>query len=172
LTISKEAPRGAAEGATRSPEEVYEQICRELELIRLRLGLVAESDHREGSAAASLLPAPHAHSRERLLSHIAADIYALRRRRNRHLPAHLVAEPAWDLLLSFMMEPSKSQTVGNACIAADVPPTTALRWIALLEQEGLLTRSRASGDGRMIVLSLTDKGGQMMEVCLRSMLSP
>jgi len=173
LTSSREAPRSAAGPTERSADEVYRQIWRELQVFRDRLGLLAQSDERDAATADHVLPAvnndPH---KRQLLSKVAADIYALRRRRNRHLPLHLVGEPAWDLLLSFFMEPSRSQTVGNACIAADVPTTTALRWITLLEQDGILTRSSAREDRRMVVLTLTDKGGLMMEECLGSMLSP
>jgi DNA-binding MarR family transcriptional regulator len=173
LTKTPEAPRGASECLAQSTEEVYAKICRELELIRRRLGSLADGDEREGVGPVSLIPAGSDEFQKRhLLSQVAANIYALRRRRNRHLPDSLVGEPAWDLLLSLFMEPSKSLTVGDACLAADVPATTGLRWIALLEQDGYLQRSKVELDRRRVTLNLTRKGCIMMEECLESMLSP
>ena len=173
MTNTSEASSGADQSVARSPGEYFEEIFRELEVIHRRLGLLANGKEREGAVPTALLPLlPDDSQKGRLLSQVAADIYGLRRRRNRHLPSSLVGEPAWDLLLSFFMEPSKSLTVGNACLGADVPATTGLRWIALLEQDGFLQRSRTGEDRRLVILSLTHKGCVLMEECLGSMLSP
>ena len=172
MTITPEAPRGTSECLAQSTEEIHAKICRELELIRRSLGSLADGNEREVVAPITLITAgPDESQKRHLLSQVAANIYALRRRRNRHLPDSLVGEPAWDLLLALFMEPSKSLTVGDACLAADVPATTGLRWIALLEQDGYLQRNRVGFDRRRVTLSLTHKGCIMMEQCLGSMLS-
>ena len=87
-------------------------------------------------------------------------IYAGRRLRERFLPAGFFGEAAWDILLELFMLDLYDQraTVKRACVAASVPPTTALRWIAILEDERLIIRSTSKGDHRVIWLSLTPKG--------------
>ena len=54
----------------------------------------------------------------------------------------------------------------NACIAANVPPTTALRWIAMLEDKGLITRTNDLRDCRRKLLSLTEDALAMVETAL------
>lgn len=56
--------------------------------------------------------------------------------------ATLFGEPAWDILLDAVDADiaGKSISISSVCAAAAVPPTTALRWITLLERKGLLLR--------------------------------
>ncbi len=53
-------------------------------------------------------------------------------------------------------------TVTSACIAADVPLSTALRWIGVLEQQGLVERSRNVSDHRSTLVRLTDSAARSM----------
>jgi DNA-binding MarR family transcriptional regulator len=46
-------------------------------------------------------------------------------------------------------------SVTSACIAADVPGTTALRWLDVLESKGLIVRTSAERDERVRYVSLT-----------------
>lgn len=94
-----------------------------------------------------------------MLDRTAQD-YVNRRQRRRYFPVELFAEPAWDLLLDLFQArlEEKMITVTSACIAADVPPTTALRWLGVLEQHGLVERSRNLSDQRSIWVRLTDSG--------------
>jgi DNA-binding PadR family transcriptional regulator len=52
----------------------------------------------------------------------------------------------------------------SLCIAASVPPTTALRWIRQLTDRGLLDRQADPKDGRRIYITLSEAG---MEAILR-----
>jgi len=54
----------------------------------------------------------------------------------------LFGEPAWDLLLDLFIaaKERKRVPVTSACIGAAVPTTTALRWLAVLEERGLVLR--------------------------------
>ena len=86
---------------------------------------------------------------------------ALRRRRLRDdfFDASLFADPAWDILLD-MTEAhldTKNVSVSSLCIAACVPPTTALRWIKLMSDAGLLERRADEADGRRAFIALSDE---------------
>lgn len=92
------------------------------------------------------------------------EVYKARRRRRQFLPAELFGEPAWDMLLDLMAAKLQRRqiSVSSACLAADVPQTTALRWLGLLEQHGLLERTENDADQRVIWVSLTDRGAKAM----------
>lgn len=101
----------------------------------------------------------------------ASAILRMRRRRDRHLPADLFAEPAWDILLELFIAGERRQpvTVTQACSGSGVPTTTALRWIKLLEQRGCLARARHEHDGRIVYLSLTPESREAMQALLRDL---
>ncbi len=46
----------------------------------------------------------------------------------------------------------------SACIGAHVPPTTALRWLRLLEGHGMVEREEDERDGRRTFVRLSTKG--------------
>jgi DNA-binding MarR family transcriptional regulator len=48
--------------------------------------------------------------------------------------------------------------VSNACLAADTPASTALRWLQHLEREGLVERLPDATDARRHYVRLTDAG--------------
>ncbi len=97
----------------------------------------------------------------------AAAVYQARRARARIFGADAVlfSDPAWDILLDLYAsaEAGKRVTVGNACIAGEVPHTTGLRYVAALVQHGLARRVPDSTDGRRCWLELTDRGTLLME---------
>lgn len=70
---------------------------------------------------------------------------------------NLFGEPAWDMLVDLFIatEEGKKISVSSLCVAAAVPMTTALRWITILENEGLVTRTADAGDARRYFLSLS-----------------
>ena len=84
--------------------------------------------------------------------------------RNRFFPSHLFADPAWDMLLDLYAAELGQQRVSvcSLCAAANVPTTTALRWIASLEREGLVERNPDPLDARRFFLSLSGKASQAM----------
>lgn len=67
------------------------------------------------------------------------------------------ADPAWDLLLDLFASEHEGRAVsiGDACIAARVPPTTALRWIDRLTASGALSRHVDPQDRRRTHLTLS-----------------
>lgn len=98
----------------------------------------------------------------------AAELYRLRRRRERHLDADLLGEPGWDILLDLFVNTVRCNPVRvtAACVAGGVPATTALRWIASLEQRGLLKRAPDPFDRRVALLRLTNEGLDRMRAAL------
>lgn len=87
---------------------------------------------------------------------LAKHYLSQRRRRDALFPGTLFADPAWDVLLDLYLAGLENRrvSVSNACIAAAVPTTTALRWIGLLEEEGLVQRFDDPGDRRRAYLQL------------------
>jgi hypothetical protein len=80
----------------------------------------------------------------------------IRLARAKFLEGDLFADPAWDLLLELKLADLEQvrMSVSAACIAARVPATTALRWVNLMVDRGLLCRSPDKFDARRVFLSL------------------
>lgn len=91
---------------------------------------------------------------------MAREIYAGRRRRERFLAPDLFGEPTWDILLDLFIAAAEARRVPttSACIGANVPPTTALRWLRILEARGLVEREDDGRDGRRTFVCLTVRG--------------
>lgn len=91
----------------------------------------------------------------------AADVRGmirLRRLRDRYFRGDLFADPAWDILLDLMAArlDRLRVAVSSLCIAAAVPPTTALRWIRTMTNNGMLVRILDPEDGRRVHIELAD----------------
>jgi len=87
-----------------------------------------------------------------------------RRLRTRFFDADLFADPAWDMLLDlFQAEIAQHRVpVSSLCIAAAVPPTTALRWIKTMTDAGLFRRRADPHDGRRIFIELDPSASSAM----------
>lgn len=86
-------------------------------------------------------------------------IIRVRRIREEYLGTDLFADPAWDMLLDLFaarLEHGKV-SVSSLCLAAAVPPTTALRWIALLESKGHVERHTDAKDRRRVFVEISDE---------------
>lgn len=96
---------------------------------------------------------------------LAGALYQIRRTRDRvFADADLFGDPAWDILLDLIYaeRDRKSVSVTSACMASAVPPTTALRWVAILESRGYIERVQDKLDGRRRYVMLTEKGRSLM----------
>lgn len=83
----------------------------------------------------------------------------------------LFGEPAWDLLLDLFIaaKERKRVPVTSACIGAAVPTTTALRWLAVLEERGLILREADASDARRVFVRLsTDAYSRMVTYFVRT----
>jgi DNA-binding MarR family transcriptional regulator len=101
----------------------------------------------------------------------AEDMYRERRRRSEFLPQELFGEPAWDILLDLYIAEKKNERVSvtSACIGSQVPCTTGLRWLQVLEELGLVERERDERDGRRWFVRITDGGYARMTRCMAAL---
>lgn len=103
----------------------------------------------------------------------AAEIRAMiraRRLRDQFFLGDLFADPAWDMLLDLMTAriEKKRVAVSSLCIAAAVPPTTALRWIKRLTDVGMFVREADPEDGRRVYIQLSDRAAVALLAYLKS----
>ena len=124
--------------------------------IDLRLGL-------DEVAAAELEKLRHRARRrptKRELERLASKLYDARRARDRLFRDKLFGEPAWDMLLALYCFPKRGifLSVMSLGHAANIPPTTGLRWQKLLEARGLVERGPIEPGTRQQLVRLTKQG--------------
>ncbi|MES2493552.1 MAG: MarR family transcriptional regulator [Pseudomonadota bacterium] len=95
---------------------------------------------------------------------IVRRILRQRQQRGRFFDGDLFADPAWDMLLDLTAARAerKRVSVTSLCIAAGVPPTTALRWIGQMTHSGLFRRVEDTMDRRRAFIDLTDAAADGM----------
>ncbi|MBX3595798.1 winged helix DNA-binding protein [Sphingomonas sp.] len=88
----------------------------------------------------------------------------VRRLRDQYFAADLFADPAWDMLLDLYAARIEGRrvSVSSLCIAAAVPPTTALRWIGTMHDAGLFGREPDPTDKRRAHITLTARAAAAM----------
>lgn len=92
------------------------------------------------------------------------SILDARESRKRYFSPKLFGEPAWDMLLQlYAVELEHDRiSVYHLCLASGVSQTTALRWIAKLENEGLVCREPDAFDRRRSWMQLTPVGKDLL----------
>lgn len=103
---------------------------------------------------------------ERRYLALAREAYALRRKRVAIFGnPELFGEPAWDILLDLYIAQAEGKpvSVSSACIGSAAPPTTGLRWLGVLAEEGLVVRENDADDHRRVLVRLTRAGITAME---------
>ena len=129
--------------------------------VDLRLGLdevaAAEEEQMRGS--------PRRRPTKQQLLRLACKLYDARRGRDRMFGNQLFGEPAWDMLLALYCLPSRGELLGVTSLAhaANVPPTTGLRWQKILLDQALIQRGPHVSDARQQLIGLTPKGRMLME---------
>lgn len=139
------------------------------ELIELAQRICGSS---EGHAMGSINAFGQAPEVERTTRLVALADEELRRRRLRmkFLPRQFFGEGAWAMLLDLFVSQFRGRRVPttSACIAAEVPATTALRWLDVLEQHSLIERYETEHDRRVKFVRLTADGYKAVEAILSS----
>ncbi len=72
----------------------------------------------------------------------------------------LMADPVWTMLLELLLAHYHRTNicVSSLCIASGVPSTTALRWLAIMQERGLIERWPDTNDRRRIYVRITEHG--------------
>lgn len=134
------------------------------ELVRLADDLSAsEKDNSVRSFLQSFAETTSERMDERYAA-TAAEIYRLRRRRERKFTPGLLSDPCWDILLDLFANTVRCNPVSvtSACLASNVPTSTAMRWLGILERDGMLERHPDPLDRRVVLVRLTLKGLERM----------
>lgn len=144
---------------------VLQQLSEEVGRIASILASLSEEDPA-GAAGGSGTPAEE----QAVDPAFLRTIIRARRLRDQFFNPALFADPAWDMLLDLMaarLEGSRV-AVSSLCIAASVPPTTALRWIKMLTDQGIFVRAADSQDGRRVYVELSEDTERAMSAYLRA----
>jgi DNA-binding MarR family transcriptional regulator len=150
-----------------NPGEALSIITTQLEVltsaVRLLTGKVSIPQHHPATP-----PNDKADAIRPELHNLAKAIYKSRRSREKFLDRSLIEEPAWDILLDIYSHQAEGKQLGitSSCIAACVPATTALRWISVLEKQGIIERYADNIDRRRTYLRLTSEGTGAMNNAL------
>ena len=90
---------------------------------------------------------------------------ASRRRRIGIFGNTMFAEAGWEILLTLYGEFSLSaQTISRISETVTTAPTTTLRWLDYLEAQGFLERRSHPTDTRAVLIELTDKAVNTMDL--------
>jgi DNA-binding MarR family transcriptional regulator len=140
------------------------------EVGRIANVLAALSEDETAAAAVASVQGPDPSAGEGVDAGFIRSIIRVRRMRDHFFKSELFADPAWDMLLDLMAARAERQkvAVSSLCIAAAVPPTTALRWIKTLCDQGLLVRVADPEDGRRVFIELSDQAAASLEGYLKS----
>ncbi len=119
-------------------------------------GANGAAHHAERPARSAKPPLPEPRLVRRIIQH--------RQARAKYFAGELFADPAWDMLLDLTAARAEHARVSvtSLCIAAGVPPTTALRWIGQMTSAGLLERVEDDADKRRAFIALTDRTAEAM----------
>lgn len=121
--------------------------------------LSKQVEHLAANGRARTRPKPTTDSGQSdiaLVRHVLAE----RRSREGHLPAALLGEPAWDILLDLYLAEAEGRTSysTSCCVAAAAPQSTALRYIKRLVAFRLIAETADRHDSRRTLIALTDEG--------------
>lgn len=96
----------------------------------------------------------------------ARQEFGNRRRRSNVFQRSMFGEPAWDMLLAlYILDVSgQRQTTGTLMHFSGAPVTTARRWLDFLVENGLAQRDHHPTDQRVLFVSLTAKGRDLLDL--------
>lgn len=91
--------------------------------------------------------------------------------RKQHLPEDMFAEGGWNIMLDAFICEHRGDNVAvtDACLASDVPSTTALRHLSLLIERGLIQKAPDPKDSRRAFVMLTPAGRNAIRAVLSAM---
>jgi hypothetical protein len=174
--------QGAAIGAALAERRLlFADVKSEAEIPRLQqlseevgriARMLASLSGEDGQGPRSFIPAHRAAPGAPADAMQVRAIIRQRRLRDQYFPAEMFADPAWDMLLDLTAAQleGRAVAVSSLCIAAAVPPTTALRWIKQLTDAGLFVREADAKDGRRVFIRLSEDAMAAMQAYLAAAL--
>jgi DNA-binding MarR family transcriptional regulator len=151
-------------GANTIEEEVVRRLEAVIDLLR------GEKVGGPGPDCGALTSGPA----NQMITAAAKAMYRARRKRQRHFAMleRDFGEPVWDVMLDLFIAGREKRrvSVSSACIAADVPPTTALRWIQHMEEQAVVVREPDPTDRRRTYLRLSEPIAAAMECYITELL--
>lgn len=141
-----------------SADNDAEAMSRRLRLLAMEANRLATQVVAKGEFVSNSRRTDSAGRSREVWLHAAAELYDARQKRQKFFPEWMFGEPAWDMLIDLFMAEKKNQLVSvtSACLASNVPPTTALRSLRQLEAEGFVIREPDPEDSRRSNVYLTD----------------
>ena len=136
------------------------------DLIRMGQDMLRHAASADGKGAGGL----DALGEDREVLVLAKAAHDDRRIRGTYFRSDLLGEPAWDILLDLFIQERVGRriSVTAACIGSGAATTTALRYLNLLIEDGLVQREGDPTDGRRSWLKLTPEAVETMSEYLKA----
>jgi hypothetical protein len=135
-----------------------------LEDFREYLGLIEELSHRisilEGAPAPGMAMQTLTYIEDSKFYTWLKENFKNRMARRRYFEFdYIVGEPCWDMLLDLCISEieGKKVSVTSVCIASGARPTTALRWVSLLERDKMIEKQEDPSDKRRTFVKISKK---------------
>lgn len=163
LTIAGWRAEAVLSDVTREPEpDQLQRVTEEVARLVDTLARITRGEMREARAGVRDPGSSYRGEADGSDEASAAELRAVirsRRMRAQFFDGELFADPAWDMLLDLYAATLERRrvSVSSLCIAAAVPPTTALRWIGTLHDAGLFERHADPADRRRAYIALSAK---------------
>ena len=147
--------------------QMVEQIVRLLEAERTSGGaVIPAANGEEAVAGASVTAGERVRQIRQPLPdpRLVRKMVRVRNARNQFFEKGFFSDPAWDILLDLTAARAehKRVSVTSLCIASGAPATTALRWINLMIERGLLLKVEDDVDRRRAFVSLSEPTADAM----------
>lgn len=93
------------------------------------------------------------------------SVLLVRRARASVFGTDLFSDPAWDIILELYAAKlgARATLASDLCRATDAPASTTMRWIAVLENRGLVTTEATATEPAKLFVNLTADGASRME---------
>jgi DNA-binding MarR family transcriptional regulator len=155
-------------------DETSRKLAAALRIIASQLddGLNMNLRNRLGPATPIMSPGASRLAPKQTLGRLAHTLLHEFVIRERFVCSGMFADPAWSILLDLYVHEQKGRrvSVSSACTAAHVPPTTALRWLRLLNSGGMIERLNDPQDRRRVYVRLTQQSREGLEAYLNQVL--
>lgn len=105
---------------------------------------------------------------EKGLRSLATKMLDDRAMREEFLPVSLFGEAAWDITLILFLETRLPPSAKSLAVRLDLPVTAVVRWIAVLENEGMIEAMPSSPAQERESVCLSGSGRQAVRFYLRA----